>query len=316
MLKKPYIQISIVFLLSLGIALFYLFYDIGPRIDFTLPRRALRVLSMVIASSAIAYSSVVFQTITNNRILTPSIIGFESVYMFIQTALVFFLSTGMFFISATTNFTISVVFMMLFSLLLYKVLFGKENQNIHLVLLVGMVLGAMFSSFTSFVQMIIDPNEFFILQNAMFASFNSINGDLITISSILIALALIYGISLNKYLDILALGKENSIGLGVNHSKFSRKFLLIIAVLVSVSTALVGPITFLGIIVTNLTYQYLNSHKHKHTLTMCILLTIYIVISSQFLVSRVFNFGINISIIINFVGGLYFMYLLLRNKGR
>ncbi|MCL1924897.1 MAG: iron chelate uptake ABC transporter family permease subunit [Defluviitaleaceae bacterium] len=314
--KKVYFKIGIMFAFATAAILIYMFHEVGPRPDFVLPRRGLRVLSMTLVAISIAYSSIVFQTITNNRILTPSIIGFEAVYMFIQTSIVFFFSAGSYFITGTPNFLVSVAFMMLFSLFLYKILFGGENQNIHLILLVGMVLGAMFSSFTSFVQMIIDPNEFFILQNAMFASFNSINSSLITIASISIVAVLLYSLRLNKYLDVMALGKDNSIGLGVNHTTFSRQYLLIIAILVSVSTALVGPITFLGVIVTNLTYQYLKSHKHAHMLAMCSFMTIFTIVAGQFLVSRVFNFGINLSIIINFVGGLYFMYLLLKEKGK
>ncbi|MCL2610492.1 MAG: iron chelate uptake ABC transporter family permease subunit [Defluviitaleaceae bacterium] len=316
MRKKIYFKMGFMLSLVLITILLYMFHEIGPRPDFVLPRRGMRILSMSLVGTAIAYSSIVFQTITNNRILTPSIIGFESVYMFIQTAIVFLLSTGTYFITGTENFLLSVAFMMLFSLVLYKILFGSERQNIHLILLVGMVLGAMFSSFTSFVQMIIDPNEFFILQNAMFASFNSINQEIIMVASMMIIATLIYSLRLNKYLDVMALGKENSIGLGVNHATFSRQYLLMIAILVSVSTALVGPITFLGVIVTNLTYQYLKTHKHYYTITTCIFMTIFTIIAGQFLVSRVFNFGINLSIIINFIGGLYFMYLLLKDKGR
>ena len=316
MRKKIYLKIGIMFSLALIAILLYMFHEIGPRPDFVLPRRGMRVLSMVLVSTAIAYSSVVFQTITNNRILTPSIIGFESIYMFIQTAIVFLFSTGAYFVTGTANFLLSAFFMILFSLVLYKILFGGERQNIHLILLVGMILGSMFSSFTSFVQMIIDPNEFFILQNSMFASFNSINQEIIMIASIMIIATLLYSFHLNKYLDIIALGKENSIGLGVNHATFSRQYLLIIAILVSVSTALVGPITFLGVMVTNLTYQYLKTHKHRYTLITCVFMTIFTIITGQILISRIFNFSLNLSIIINFVGGIYFMYLLLRDKGR
>ena len=312
--KAICIKLAAAFVFSLALILFYVYHDVGPRPDFVVPRRVNQVVAMVLVSVCIAYATVIFQTITNNRILTPGIIGFEAVYMFIQTVIVFILGGDSHFVTTQPNFFISVGMMMLFSLLVYQFMFRKEGNNVFFLLLVGMVLGVMFSSLTSFMHMVIDPNEFWIIQGRMFASFNRINSDLLFISAIVVGITLVVSLPFTKYLDAMSLGKENAISLGVNHKKVSKAFLLIIAVLVSVSTALVGPVTFLGVLVANLAYQLLSTYRHRYLIPMSIFITVIVVVGGQYLVSRVLNFSVTISIVINLVGGIYFMGLLLKGK--
>jgi len=317
--KKALIKLLIVVFIAFAAVSVYMFFGVGSMSErvrnFVLPRRLMEVFAMFLVSVSVAYSSVIFQTITNNRILTPGVIGFESVYMFVQTVIVFLFAGGSYFITATPNFLLSVAVMMLFSLLIYQVLFKKgEGRNIYFLLLVGMILGTMFTSLTTFMQMLIDPSEFLIVQARMFASFNAINQALVFISAVAVGLTVLYSLPFVRYLDVMSLGRETAIGLGVNHSKLSKRFLLVIAILVSVSTALVGPVVFLGVLVTNLTYQLIKSHKHVYIIPTCVAVTTIALVGGQFLVSRIFNFSTTLSIIINFIGGIYFIYLLLREN--
>ena len=298
-------------LLAAGIMLLYLLHDIGPNPAFVLPRRGMRLLSMSMVAIAVAYASVIFQTITTMKIFTPSIIGFDSLYMFIQSVMVFISAGSGYFITGIPNFLLSVALMMLFSVLIYSLVFKKSNQSIHFLLLSGMILGTVFSSLTTFIQMLIDPDEFAILQNRLFINFNAVNTSLIYVATAIIICAIIISLIFFKYLDILALGSDMATSLGANHKKLSKFYLIIIAMLVASSTALVGPATFLGLIVTNLTYEIVDSYKHKHLIPIACLVSIISVIGGQFIVSRIFNLSTNLSVIINFIGGLYFMKLLL-----
>jgi iron complex transport system permease protein len=164
------------------------------------------------------------------------------------------------------------------------------------------------------MHILIDPNEFSIVQNYMFVSFAKMNTKLLTIASITLAVTIIYTIPQLKYLDVIALGKEHAINLGLDYHKLIRKFMLIISLLVSVSTALVGPITFLGILVANLTYEAFTTNKHSAMVWLSSGLACVFLILGQFLVEHVFSFSTSVSIIINFIGGLYFMYLILRSR--
>ena len=66
----------------------YLFQGLNGSYDYALPRRGIKVLAMAITGVAIAYSTVIFQTITHNRILTPSIMGLDSLYLLLQTVVI------------------------------------------------------------------------------------------------------------------------------------------------------------------------------------------------------------------------------------
>ena len=158
----------------------YLFQGLNGSFDYALPRRGIKVLAMVITGVAIAYSTVIFQTITHNRILTPSIMGFDSLYLLLQTVGIFFLgSAHVTIVNRHVNFILSVAAMIVFALLLYQFLFKSGKRPIYFLLLVGIIVGTFFGSISTFLQVLIDPNEFLLVQDKMFASFNNVSGDLV-----------------------------------------------------------------------------------------------------------------------------------------
>jgi len=308
-------KIALLVVFTLALSGLFLFYNLPNNWEFALERRSFKVASMLIISCCIAYSSVVFQTLTNNKILTPSIMGFEAVYMLFQTIIVFIYGDKTFqIIKSSDNFFLSVGLMLGFAFLLFVLIFKKGKSNMYFLLLIGLVLGTLFSTISSFLQLIIDPNEFLIIEGQMFASFNRINTDLFWYALGLLILSFIIGFRKIKHLDLIALGRENAINLGLNYNKSIKMYLFIIAVLVSVSTALVGPMTFLGILVTNLTYELFKTYKHSILIPACCLVSCIAILGGQFIVERLFNFNTTISIIINFIGGIYFMFLLLKAK--
>lgn len=292
----------------------YVFFTTGYTLsDYILEKRTVKLIAILVVSSCIAFSSLLFQTITANKILTPAIMGFESVYLFIQTVIVFMYGDKTFqVLTGNENFGISIFFMMLFSLGIYFLIFKQEKNNIYFLLLVGLILGTLLSSLSSFMQLVIDPDEFSIVENKMFASFNKVNTNLLALAIVVAVLGFGWGFRKIKQLDAIALGKDIAINLGVNYNSVVRKYLFIIAILVSVSTALVGPMTFLGILVTNLTYELFKTYKHSILIPACCLVSCITVLIGQFLVEHLFNFSTTISIIINFIGGVYFIYLLLK----
>ncbi|OBZ13715.1 iron chelate uptake ABC transporter family permease subunit [Bacillus sp. FJAT-26390] len=309
------LKLSLLAVLAVALIAVFLFIHLGPNWDYALPRRLKKVLAIVITGGAIAYSTMIFQTITNNRILTPSIIGLDSLYMLIQTFVVFaFGSMSLPSTNKHLNFFISVALMIAFVAVLYKLLFKKEGRNLYFLLLIGLVLGTLFGSMSTFMQVLIDPNEFLIVQGKMFASFNNVNTDLLVISIIIIALIAIYATRLSKYLDVMSLGKEHAVNLGIPYDYVVKRMLVIVAILIAVSTALVGPITFLGLLVVNVAYPFMRTYRHSYLIPGAMLISIIALVGGQLIVERVFSFETTISVIINFVGGAYFLYLLLREK--
>jgi iron complex transport system permease protein len=176
------------------------------------------------------------------------------------------------------------------------------------------LLGTLFRSISSFIAILLDPNEFLVVQASMFASFENIKINLLGIATVVLIGAMVLGFRYFHPLDVVNLGRENAISLGVNYNKLVRNNLMLISVMVAVSTALVGPITFLGLLVANLSYELFKSIKHSHLIFGCCLLTSVVIIGGQYMVEHLFNMSTTISIIINFVGGIYFIYILLKSN--
>lgn len=283
--------------------------------DYNIPRRASKIAAIALTGASTAVSSLIFQTITNNRILTPGVMGLDSLYLFLQTVIVFaFGSRQLTLMTGYTDFILSCGFMIGFSLLLYFVVFQKGQRNIFILVLVGMVFGSFFGSLATFMQVLIDPNEFQILQGKMFASFNNVNTQLLGISVIITGAIFVFIFSQSKKLDVMALGRDVAINLGVDFDKQVMLYLTLVAILVSVSTALVGPITFLGILVVNLARQLFATYKHSILGLAASLISVIALVGGQFALERIFAFNTPVSVIINFIGGIYFIALLLRER--
>ncbi|EAI0870705.1 iron ABC transporter permease [Campylobacter coli] len=307
-------KILILAFLTLIMALVFVFAGLKDFDEYALKNRFLQIAAIVIVAICIAISTVIFQTLCNNKILTPAIIGLDSLYMLLQSALVFSLgSANLSVYRNDINFLITLACMVVFSLGLYKILFSSD-KSIYLIMLLGLIFETLFSTLSSFFEILIDPDEFMIIQGRMFASFDNVAFDVLALAYIVTLLSFIWIFRYMKFLDPLSLGKDLSINLGINYQKISKHLMIIIAILTSISTALVGPITFLGLLVVNITYELFKTAKHSILLLACILISILALLGGVFFVSRIFDYNTTISVIINFLGGIYFIYLVLKGN--
>ena len=307
-------KILILAFLTLIMALVFVFAGLKDFDEYALKNRFLQIAAIVIVAICIAISTVIFQTLCNNKILTPAIIGLDSLYMLLQSALVFSLGSANLSVYINDiNFLITQACMVVFSLGLYKILFSSD-KSIYLIMLLGLIFGTLFSTLSSFFEILIDPDEFMIIQGRMFASFDNVAFDVLALAYIVTLLSFIWIFRYMKFLDPLSLGKDLSINLGINYQKISKHLMIIIAILTSTSTALVGPITFLGLLVVNITYELFKTAKHSILLLACILISILALLGGVFFVSRIFDYNTTISVIINFLGGIYFIYLVLKGN--
>ncbi len=307
-------KILILAFLTLIMVLVFIFAGLKDFDEYALKNRFLQIAAIVIVAICIAVSTVIFQTLCNNKILTPAIIGLDSLYMLLQSALIFSLgSANLSVYKNDINFLITLACMVVFSLGLYKILFSSD-KSIYLIMLLGLIFGTLFSTLSSFFEILIDPDEFMVIQGRMFASFDNVAFDVLTLAYIVTLLSFVWIFRYMKFLDPLSLGKDLSINLGINYQKISKHLMIIIAILTSISTALVGPITFLGLLVVNITYELFKSSKHSILLLACVLISILALLGGVFFVSRVFDYNTTISVIINFLGGIYFIYLVLKGN--
>ena len=313
-------NLLILLLSAIGICAVYLLVNAHPEnpklFRYILSRRLPTLAVMLIAALAIGNSSVIFQSVANNRIVTPSLLGMSSMYTLIHTAVVFLLGSGHPLVSnSNLSFLVDLLIMALTATFVYSYLFRITGNNLLYVLLMGTVLSSFFGSLQSSMIRIMEPNEYDTLLTTLVADFNNVNAEVILISLCLIAGLTLFLWKDLKLLDVITLGKNQAINLGIDYDRTIRNLLLGIVVCICIATAMVGPLSFLGLIVANLSRQILKTYRHSYLITGSALIAVVATIGGQILSQHVFHYTVPISTLVTICGGLYFLYLLLFKKG-
>ena len=276
-------------------------------------RRMVALVAMIISAICQSLSTVAFQSSTNNRIITPSLLGFEALYSTIHTSIMFFFGATAFIqFTGISAFLLQVILMVLMCLILYGWLLSGKYGNLQLMLLVGVIIGTGLRSVSSFMRRLLAPSEFDVLQAKLFGSVSNANADYfpVAIPIVLIAAFLIFAYSQN--LNALSLGKSTSTALGVNNQFGTIYTLVLVSVLMSISTALVGPLTFYGFLVATLTYQAAPTYDHRYIFPMALAIGFLVITGSYFFMYHVFRAQGVVSVIIEMFGGIAFLIVILR----
>ncbi|PZM92263.1 MAG: enterobactin ABC transporter permease, partial [Actinobacteria bacterium] len=173
-----------------------------------------------------------------------------------------------------------------------------------------------FPTLSPFNPRLMDPNEFAVLQGRMFATFTAVEEPLLVTAAVAVLAVSVIGWRVLHTLDVLALGRETAISLGVDYRRTVTFILVLIAILVAVSTALVGPVLFFGLLVSNLAYRVMGTDRHRWTLPAAVFIAVIALVGGQTVLQHVFALNATLSIIIEFFGGLLFIALLLKGAKR
>lgn len=274
-----------------------------------------KVAAMLLAAFAIGGASIVFQSIINNTIVTPCLLGMNSLYTLVHTALVFCVGSASFVVSnANLAFAIDLLVMGVAAMLIYGHLFKKTGHNVLYVLLIGTVLTSFFGSIQSTLVRVMDPNEYDTLLTSLVASFSNVNTEVIALSCVVLAVVIFVLRRDLALLDVLTLGKAQAINLGVDYDRSVRRLLLGVTLAIAVATAMVGPISFLGLIIANLSREFLKTYRHSVLVAGSALFGMALLLVGQLIVERVFSYAVPVSVFITVGGGAYFLFLLLFAK--
>lgn len=285
-------------------------------LGYILSRRIPTLIVMLIAAFSIGSASIIFQSIIHNRIVTPCLLGMNSMYTLVHTAIVFAAGSGSVIATdSNLSFGVDLVVMGVTATFIYSYMFRKTGNNVLYVLLIGTVLSSFFGSIQSTMIRVMDPNEYDALLTTLVADFSNVNSEVIAFSLVLLTALVIFLWKDLKLLDVITLGKDQAINLGVDYDRTVRRLLLGVVLCIAVATAMVGPISFLGLIIANLARQLLRTHKHTHLILGAALMGMLAIIAGQLISQHVFSYAVPISTFITIGGGIYFLYLLLTRKG-
>ena len=292
----------------------YLTVEVNPKyFSYAMSLRVPKLI--VIAAFAIGGASLVFQSIINNTIVTPCLLGMNSLYTLIHTAVVFAAGSGSILaVNANLAFAADLVIMGASATVIYGYLFKKTNYNVLYVLLIGTVLTSFFSSIQSTLTRVMDPNEYDSLLSTLVASFSNVNSEIILFSLVVLAVLIFVLRKDLALLDVLTLGKAQAINLGVDYDRSIRRLLLGVTLAIAVATAMVGPISFMGLIIANLSRQLLKTYRHSQLILGSVFFGMIILVAGQLIVEHVYSYAIPISVFITVGGGIYFLYLLLTKR--
>ena len=313
--RKLAILAALVLLCAAGYMLVGVHFDNAKLVQYAMKIRTPKLIVMLITAFAIGGASIVFQSVINNTIVTPCLLGMNSLYTLIHTAVVFAAGSGSILAAnANCSFAVDLVLMGVVATVVYSFLFKKTKHNVLYVLLIGTVLSSFFSSIQSTLTRVMDPNEYDNLLAALVASFSNINSEIIVIS-LFVLTAIVFALRRElALLDVITLGKDQAINLGVDYDRCVRRLLLGVTLCIAVATAMVGPISFLGLIIANLSRQLLKTYRHTQLILGSALFGMIVLVGGQLLVEHAYSYTIPVSVFITVGGGVYFLYLLLTNR--
>lgn len=211
----------------------------------------------------------------------------------------------------TGKFLCESALLLLFSVFLYRWLLTGVGINLHKVLLVGLVCGTLFRSLSSLMQRLLSPGEFAVLQGRVFATFTRAAPEIIALSTGIIILVAITIWRMRHCLDIIALGRNTAINLGVAYQK-NHHYLTIGLIAGRYIDGTCRAVNFLGLLIANLAYPLVGSFRHQYLLPGVFLLGVITLVGGQLILERLLNMSGTLSVVIEFVGGALFIYLLIK----
>ena len=319
--RKNRQKLVILVILTLLAAVLYMLTDVNFQNEklfwYAMKIRTPKLIVMLITAFAIGGASIVFQSIINNTIVTPCLLGMNSLYTLIHTAVVFVAGSGsLLAVNPNASFAVDLILMGITATIVYSYLFKKTNYNVLYVLLIGTVLNSFFGSIQTSLTRVMNPNEYDSLLATLVASFRNINSAIIILSLAVMGSVIFVLRKDIALLDVITLGREQAINLGVDYDRCIRRLLLGVTLFIAVATAMVGPISFLGLIIANLSRQLLRTYRHSQLILGSALFGMIILVAGQTIVEQVYTYTIPISVFITVFGGIYFLYLLLKERRR
>ena len=312
--RNRFFLVSLV-LLTLIASILYLTINHRNHLNFTLTIRIPKLLAFILVAICTSFSTVTFQTITNNQLLTPSIIGIDSLFVLFQTVLVFITSLQVNIgLSSLSNFILSTLLTALASVSFLLTFFRVFPGRIFLLLLFGLVFNTFTESIQTFLQVVMDPNDFTAVLSQTLTSFSQVNTSLLSMAALVTIPFVFYLYSKRNDLDVIHLGTDYATSLGLQVNKQFLIYFISVSIITATATSLVGPTSFIGFLGANIAYRLFSTYRHQVLFLGSTLIALLFILGGQIIVEYLFQTQTTLSVVINFIGGIYFIFLLLTER--
>lgn len=264
-----------------------------------------RLLSVCVTGIGMSICGLIMQQLTRNKFVSPTTaatMDFAKLGMLI--AMVFFAGA-----SLVHKMLFAFICSLFGTFLFMGIMKQVKFQNSLFIPLIGMMLGNVVNSITSFIAY-----QFDLVQNISswaqgdFTNIMKGNYELLYLSIPLVVVAFLYA---NKF-TIAGMGEDFSTNLGLNHKWIVNVGLTIVALITSVIIITIGSIPFIGLIVPNIVSMYLGDNL-KHSLGHTALLgAVFLLICDVIGRLAIYPYEVSIGLTVGIIGSVIFLYMLMR----
>ena len=267
-----------------------------------------RTLASVICGGALAVAGAVIQSVLANRLASPSIIGVNAGA---GLAVTLCCAAGVYGGMPTAAAAFAGAFISVMAVSFGSARFGASRGTVILIgVAVNSLLGALSDAIVTFIPDVgVMSNDFRV------GEFSSVTYGKLVPAAILITVAFILILSLHRTLDVMTLGDDNAVGLGVNVSLMRTLFLLLSALLAGCAVSVAGLLSFVGLIVPHVVRRLAGSRSVSVISLSAIFGGAFVSLCDTASRTIFSPYEIPVGIIMAFIGAPFFIFLLVRRMG-
>lgn len=279
------------------------------KIQIVLLSRIPRLISIIVAGVGMSISGLIMQQISRNKFVSPTTSAtIDCAKLGILISLIIFTTTN-----TLNKMIVSFIFALAGTFLFMKILEKIKYKNAVFIPLVGIMLGNIIDSITTFFAYKYD-----LIQNVtswMQGDFSMIikgRYELLYLSIPIVIIAYLYA---NKF-TIAGMGEDFSTSLGLNYKKVVNVGLIIVALISSVVVITVGKIPFLGLIIPNVVALYQGDNLKKNLSHTALLGAVFLLACDILGRVVIYPYEISIGLIVGVLGSAIFLYMVVRRDRR
>lgn len=271
-----------------------------------------RIILAVLTGSLLSMAGAVYQAIFQNPMADPYVIGISSGAAFGATIAIIFLPPMMLLGNSIVSLA-AFLSAILTSILVYFISKTKRGVDTFSLLLTGVVISTVLSSFIS-LMMLAHQDEAMKIMTWTMGSFNAKSWNHVITILIPTVIGIFFTIYHGKDLNVLVMGEEEAMTMGLDTKRLKRNMLLICALLTSIAVSVSGIIGFVGLIVPHFIRLIFGS-EHKFLLKASFVFgAIFMLLSDTIARSLIGGFEVPVGIITSLIGGPLFLILLVRYR--
>ena len=265
--------------------------------------RVPRTVAIILTASGLSVAGLIMQVISRNRFMSPSTSGTTDAAALGLLLSFIFLQQQSSFVQTLFSFMFAFTSTFLFMSVINKL---KIREVVYIPLL-GMMYGGVISAITTVIAFRFEAMQMMAAINL--GSFARI-GDFTTVYIVIVPL--IFSVAYAARFSIIGMGEDFSKNLGVNYKRVVFLGLVSVALISASTFVAVGPLPFIGLVIPNMARSFYGDNLKKSIIDMMLFGSVFVLICDIFSRLIIHPREVNVSLTISIVGGIIFMFYLIR----